>query len=176
LQQNAETTGKNRAKTASGSCNYLSKSSLHRHPKRHLYGEAAALARFKEQDFTDRQKAANEAKQALLDRFKAKPAEDDPAVQARKAERQAVVEARAKREEEKARLKVEREEREAAERVAREAAEAEALRLAEEEAQRDAVAKAEAEKEQVARILADEVDRKAKRDAKYAARKARTGR
>jgi len=134
------------------------------------------LARFKEQDFSDRQKAANEAKQAMLERFKSKPAEDDPTVQARKAERQAIVEARAKREEEKARLKQEREEREVAERASREAAEAEALRAAEEEAQRDAVAKAEAEKDQIARLLADEVDRKAKRDARYAARKARKGR
>ncbi|GHD14915.1 DUF6481 family protein [Tianweitania populi] len=134
------------------------------------------MARFKEQDFADRQKAANEAKQAMLARFKAKPAEDDPAVLARKAERQAIVEARAKREEEKARLKQEREEREEAERVAREAAEAEAQRLAEEEAQREALEKAEAEKGQIARLLADEAERKAKRDAKYAARKARVGR
>ncbi|HEV7415384.1 DUF6481 family protein [Tianweitania sediminis] len=134
------------------------------------------MARFKEQDFNDRQKAANEAKKAMLERFKAKPAEDDPAVQARKAERQAIVEARAKREEEKARLKQEREAQEAAERAAREAAEAEAQRLAEEEAQREALAKAEAEKDQIARLLADEAERKAKRDARYAARKARTHR
>ncbi|TIU30411.1 MAG: hypothetical protein E5W38_18945 [Mesorhizobium sp.] len=90
------------------------------------------MAIYREKDIFERRNAANEAKKALLERFKAKPAADDPAVLARQAERKAILEARAIREAEKARLKQEK--------LAREAAE------------------------------------KAKRDARYAARKARVGR
>lgn len=135
-----------------------------------------ALSRFKEKDFTERRATAIDAKKALLDRLKQRPSEDDPEVIARREEREAILAARAVREAEKARLKKETEEREAAERIARDAAEAEARRAAEEEEQREAVAKEQAEKDSIARLLADEADRKAKRDARYAARKARTGR
>ena len=91
-------------------------------------------------------------------------------------ERKAILEARAIREAEKARLKQER--------LAREAAEAEARRKAEEEARLTAEAEAaelarirEAEEtERLSAQLALEAAQKAKRDARYAARKARGGR
>jgi hypothetical protein len=134
------------------------------------------LAIYREKDFHERRNAANEAKKALLERFKARPADDDPEVLARKAERQAILEARAIREAEKARLKQEKLAREAAEKAAREAAAAEARRIAEEAAAAEAKAREAEENERIARLLADEAERKAKRDARYAARKARNGR
>lgn len=124
------------------------------------------MATYKERNFTDRRQAANDAKKALLEKFKAKPAADDPAVLARQAERKAAAEARERRETERReekRLKAEQEAREIAERA--EAAEA--------AARADAEAREQNEKDLVARLLADEADRKAKRDARYAARKAR---
>jgi Family of unknown function (DUF6481) len=134
------------------------------------------LAIYREKDIFERRNAANEAKKALLERFKAKPAADDPAVLARQAERKAILEARAVREAEKARLKQERLAREAAEKAAREAA-AEAARLeAEEKAREEAALRDAEENERIARVLADEAERKAKRDARYAARKSRVGR
>lgn len=71
----------------------------------------------KNQDsFAERRKTATAAKAALLEKFKARPADDDPEVMARAAARLAAAEAK-----EQARLaKVE------AEKAAREAAEAEA--------------------------------------------------
>ena len=134
------------------------------------------MAIYREKDIFERRNAANEAKRALLERFKAKPAADDPAVLARQAERKAVLEARAIREAEKARLKQEKLAREAAEKAEREAA-AEAARMAAEEAaQAEAKIREAEENERIARLLADEAERKAKRDARYAARKARVGR
>lgn len=125
------------------------------------------MAIFKEKGFAERRQSAVDAKKALLERAKAKlPSADDPAFQARQAERKAIADARAQREAEKKRLKQEQAEREARERAEREAA-AEAAALAEAEA------KAAAEKDLVSQLLADEAERKAKRDARYAARKAR---
>ncbi len=133
------------------------------------------MAIYKEKDIFERRNAANEAKKALLERFKAKPAPDDPELLAKKAERQAIIEAREKRAIEKEKLKQERLAREAIERAEREAA-AEAARLAAEEAALiEAKAKEAEENERIARLLADEAERKAKRDARYAARKSRTG-
>jgi hypothetical protein len=134
------------------------------------------LAIYREKDIFERRNAANEAKKALLERFKSKPAADDPAVLARQAERKAILAAREIREAEKARLKQERLAREAIEKAEREAA-AEAARIAAEEAaQAEARIREAEEAERIARLLADEAERKAKRDARYAARKARTGR
>lgn len=134
------------------------------------------LAIYREKDIFERRNAANEAKKALLERFKARPAADDPAVLARQAERKAILEARAIREAEKARLKQERLAAEAAEKAAREAA-AEAARLeAEAKAREEAALREAEENERISRVLADEAERKAKRDARYAARKARVGR
>ena len=59
------------------------------------------MAIYREKDIFERRNAANEAKKALLERFKSKPAADDPAVLARQVERKAILEARAIREAEK---------------------------------------------------------------------------
>ena len=76
-----------------------------------------------DRSFTDRQANSSAAKQALLERFKARPGPDDPIMQQRRAERQAIADARAVRDAEKAAARVE------AERLAA----IEAARLAEEE-------------------------------------------
>lgn len=118
---------------------------------------------FKGDKFADRAAAAAAAKRALVDSFKAaKPAADDPAVLARQAERKAIAEARDIRAAERKKLKELDDQRRVAEDVAR--IEAERIK-AEEEAARlvEAAARDEAIKAQ----------RKAERDAKYAARKAR---
>ncbi|MET0941511.1 MAG: DUF6481 family protein [Mesorhizobium sp.] len=134
------------------------------------------MAIYREKDVFERRNAASEAKKALLAKFNSRPSDDDPAVLARKAERKAILEARAIREAEKEKLKQERLAREAAERAKREAA-AEAARLAAEEAARAEANQREAEEtERIASLLTDEAERKAKRDARYAARKARVGR
>ena len=124
------------------------------------------MAIFKEKGFAERRQTAAEAKKALLERFKAKPAADDPAMLARQAERKAIAEAREKRAAEREKLRREKAEAEARERAEREAA-------AEAAARAEAEAKEQAEKDMIARLLADEAERKAKRDARYAARKAR---
>jgi hypothetical protein len=116
--------------------------------------------------FNDRLKTAGEAKQALLDKFRARPAADDPAVMERQAARQAVSEAREARTAEREAQAAEQEatrrakaETDAAEQNARETAQQEQrLREAAEAAQREA---------------ALETERKAARDARYAARKTR---
>jgi hypothetical protein len=106
-------------------------------------------------NFDDRLSAAAAAKQALLERFRARPSPDDPAEIARQAALKAVSDARDVR---------------IAERKA--AKEAEAARLAAEEAARRVQAQAAAAEAKV-RAAAAEAERKAARDARYAARKAR---
>jgi hypothetical protein len=106
-------------------------------------------------NFDDRLSAAAAAKQALLERFRARPSADDPAEIARQAALQAIADARDIR---------------IAERKA--AKEAEAARLAAEEAARrvqEQIAATQAK----ARKALEEAERKAARDARYAARKAR---
>ena len=131
------------------------------------------MGRFNNANYADRISSTQEAKKALVEKLKAKPADDDPEVLRKQAERQAIAEARAKRmaeKEEARRLQLAREAEEKAAREAAEiAAEAERLALLEQE---KAAAEA-ARLERAARILADEADRKAARDARYAARKAR---
>jgi hypothetical protein len=106
-------------------------------------------------NFDDRISAAAAAKQALLERFRARPSPDDPAEIERQAALKAIADAREAR---------------AAERRA--AKEAEMQRLAAEAAARKAaeIAAAQEAKRQAALL---EAERKAARDAKYAARKAR---
>lgn len=134
------------------------------------------MAIYRDHTFAERRDSANAAKKALLDKFKAKPSADDPAVIARQEERKAILEAREKREIEKARLKQERLVREAEER-ARKAAEEEAARIkAEAEAAERARIAAQEEEERLAIEMGLEAAAKAKRDARYAARKQRTGR
>jgi hypothetical protein len=117
--------------------------------------KARSMSGFKEPSFADRQKAAQEARKNILNKFRAQPGLDDPAVMQRQAERQAQAAERAKA------------------KLAREAAKAEqAAREAEAAAQ--AAAQAAREKEEAAaREVALEAERKAARDARYAARKKR---
>jgi len=112
-------------------------------------------------DFTDRRQAAKDAKAALLEKTKAR--QNDPALQARRAERAAVVAAREEREA----LKRQKREQEEAERKAQEQAEREAA---------EALAAQSAASEQdrlIAKAMEDQAAQKAKRDARYAARQNR---
>jgi hypothetical protein len=106
-------------------------------------------------NFDDRLSAAAAAKQAVLERFLARPSPDDPAVIAQQAALKAIADAREARAAERRALK-----------------EAEAARVAAEEAARRAAEQAAAA-EAKARAASTEAQRKAARDARYAARKAR---
>ena len=114
---------------------------------------------YKEKTFSDRLSAATTARQAALERFRARPPADDPAVIRRRQERMAIAAAREAREVERRALKeveaAARAEQEAKERAEREVRE-----------RREAI-------EKVIRDAAEAADRKAARDARYAARKAR---
>ena len=114
------------------------------------------MARFNEPGFNDRRTAAEQARAKALEKLKAKPA-PDPAVLAERAAKAAEKEAAlaAKREAAKAAREAQRAEREAKKREAAEAAAAEEAR-------------------KTKPVLSDE-EKKAIRDAKYAARKARKG-
>ncbi len=115
---------------------------------------------------SERLSTAANAKKALLDKFRARPAADDPDVVARGEARKAISEARETRTAEREAARAEEQAREAAER-AREAAERVGRELAAQEQQaREAAETAERE-------AALEIERKAQRDARYAARKAR---
>jgi hypothetical protein len=130
--------------------------------------------------FADRRSTAASAKQALLEKFKTRPAEDDAAEIERRAERTRIAEARAARIAEKDALKKAEDDRRAAvreqeeaERLAAEAAiEAERVAaeqaLAEEKNARDAARAA-----LIKQVVVDEAAQKAARDARYASRKAR---
>ena len=111
------------------------------------------MSGFKEPGFADRQKAALQARQNILNKFRAQPGPDDPEVKRRQAEREAQAAVRAKAKEAREAAKAEEKVREAAA-----AAEAAALLAREKE-------------EEVARLAALEAEQKAKRDARYAARK-----
>jgi hypothetical protein len=137
----------------------------------------------KDHTFFDRRSTAASAKQALLEKFRSRPAEDDPAEIERRAERARIAEARAARVAEKeALIKAEEDRRAAvraqaeAERLAAEAA-IEAERLAAEQAIADEkAARADAKAALIKRVVLDEAALKAARDARYANRKARVGR
>ena len=80
------------------------------------------MSGFKEPGFADRQKAAQQAKKNLLNKFRAQPGPDDPAVAKRRAEREAVAAKREQARLEREAAKAEQKRRE------EEAAAAEALR------------------------------------------------
>jgi regulator of protease activity HflC (stomatin/prohibitin superfamily) len=128
------------------------------------------LPKFSFNNFSDRQAAASEARKALLDKFKNRPAEDDPVVQARKAERAAILQARGEREAAKAKIRAEEEAIKAAARAEREAIEAaeRAAREAQEAAAR--AAREAARSNLVSRAILEQMDWKAQR---LAARKKR---
>jgi Family of unknown function (DUF6481) len=119
--------------------------------------KALFMSGFKEPSFADRQKAAQQAKQNILNKFKAQPGPDDPEVKQRQAEREAQAAARAKAKE------------------VREAAKAEQKRLEEEALAAAAAQHAREKEEEAARLTALEAEQKAKRDARYAARKGGLG-
>jgi hypothetical protein len=124
------------------------------------------MATFKGASFQERQKLMAEAKKALLEKFMARPAADDPDVIERAAQRAAIVVAREARAAERARRKAE------------ELAARQAQLKADEEARKAAgvVEAARLELEAEAAIQAKdrlEIEKKAERDARYAARKGR---
>ena len=110
-------------------------------------------------------KAAAKAKQALLNKARAKAPANDPEFAKRQAARRAVAIAREARVSERKAAKLAAKIRETAEQEAREAEAAE--QAAEQEARETEAA------EQAAREIVLEAERKAARDARYAARKAR---
>jgi hypothetical protein len=111
------------------------------------------MSGFKEPSFADRQKAAQEARQNILNKFRSQPGPDDPAVKQRQSEREALAAERAKA------------------KLAREAARAEQKRREQEAAAAAAVQLAREKEEAAAKEAALEAERKAARDARYAARK-----
>jgi hypothetical protein len=117
------------------------------------------MSSFKGSGYAERLSAAAEAKQAQLDKFRARPKADDPAEADRRAARLAVSTARDAR---------------IAERKAARQAEAATKKAALEAEQATQAARdAEAAAQQAARKVALEAEQKAARDARYAARKAR---
>ncbi len=113
------------------------------------------MSGFKEPSFADRQKAALEARKTILDKFRAKPGPDDPAVQKRQAEREAQARSRADA------------------KAARDLAKAEKIKRDAELAAQAAAELARQEAEKAAAELALQAEQKAARDARYAARKKR---
>lgn len=120
---------------------------------------------FKGDNFRDRATAAADARKKLAERFKQAPKPDDPRVLALAEERRAIAEARELRQAERAKVKAEQEVQKA------------------EEARLKAIDDARAAEE--ARLLAIQdrarqlqvaAEQKAARDARYAARKAKTKR
>src|ERR1700692_941329 len=107
----------------------------------------------KEPILADRQKAAQEARQNILNKFRSQPGIDDPAVIRRRAEREAQAGERAKG------------------KLAREGAKADQKRRDQEAAAAAVVQLAREKEEAVAKEAELEAERKAARDARYAARK-----
>ena len=121
------------------------------------------MTSFQHPDFDERLSAAASAKQAVLERFRAKANRNDPDSLKKQAERLEIAQARDAR---IAARKAAKDAQEAAERAAREAKEA-AERTEREEREARERAEAAAWKEAL------EEEKKAQRDARYAARKAR---
>jgi hypothetical protein len=117
--------------------------------------KAPSMSGFKEPSFADRQKAAQEAKKNILNKFRSQPGVDDPAVIQRRVEREEQAAERTKA------------------KVVREAAKVEQKRRDEEAAAQAAVQLAREKQEAAAKEAALETERKAARDARYAARKKR---
>jgi hypothetical protein len=117
------------------------------------------MSGFKDKGFTDRLTSAASAKKAALDKFRARPAMDDPAVVERREARLTASQAREARLAERAAARLADEARRTTELAA-----AEAERIAREE--REVIEKAERE-------VTLQAEQKAARDARYAARKAR---
>lgn len=117
-------------------------------------------------ELTDRRSAASDAKASLLTAYRAAKTAAEPSQAARQADRIALVEARDARRAERERLKVE--ERTRLEVLA--AQEQAAIAAA---ATAEIEARQSAENARISRVVEDEAVRKAERDRRYAARKAR---
>lgn len=116
----------------------------------------------KSEDFNSRLDAAAAAKAAALARFQARPGPDDPAVRAQQAARLAISDARDLRSAERRAARATEAVRQAADHAVKAAERA--TREAEDRNSTAHIA---------ARVVVLEEERKAKRDARYAARKAR---
>ncbi|KGD86195.1 DUF6481 family protein [Rhizobium sp. YS-1r] len=116
--------------------------------------------------FAERRKTAADARRELLAKFASAPKPSDPAMQERRAAREAIVAAREARRAERDALKAAESERILMEAAALTAA-AEAHEKAEAEARQAEI------NDRISRVVADEAARKAERDRRYAARKAR---
>lgn len=115
---------------------------------------------------SERRGTATDAKAAQLAAFRAAREAALPNLEARQAERVAIAEARNQR-------RAEREDMKAAEQAAIKAAAEEREAAAELAARAEADARALAENSRISRVVEDEAARKAERDRRYAARKAR---
>jgi hypothetical protein len=109
------------------------------------------LPKLKNESLEDRLAASKAAKQELLAKFKARPAADSPEMLAKQAERARIAE----------------------ERDRRAAEQQEAIAAAEAAAEAERIAKEEEDRAMVQQLLDYEAELKKKRDARYAARKAR---
>ena len=128
------------------------------------------MSGFRDKGFGDRLSKADSTLRAMQQRFQAATIADDPALAERKATRQAVSAAREIRPAERETIKAAEAEREALER-ARKAAEQEARETAERQLHVQQEAREIAERAE--RQAAVQLEQKAARDARYAARKAR---
>jgi hypothetical protein len=116
--------------------------------------------------FAERRKTAENAKRQLLAKFASAPKPTDPEMQERLAAREAIAAARTARRAERDALRAAENER----LLVEAAAVAEAARANEEA---EAEARQAEVNDRIARFVADEAARKAERDRRYAARKAR---
>lgn len=124
------------------------------------------MPRFDNNDLSQRRETVANAKKAMVERFRARPKDDDPVIQERKAARIAVSKAREERiaaREEARRVEAERQA------IELKLREEEAARLAKEQEEREAIER-RAEADRAVELLNEQ---KAARDARYAARKAR---
>lgn len=117
-------------------------------------------------ELADRRSASASARASLLESYRIAKTAAEPSRLARQDERVSLVEAREARRAERDRLKLEQRTRLEAEAAEVQSA-AEAAVAAETEARKTA------ENERIARVVEDEAARKAERDRRYAARKAR---
>ena len=113
-------------------------------------------------ELSERRAAAAQAKEQLLKKFEAAPKPSDPDMVAKRAEREAIAAAREARRADR--------ERSLQEDFALQIAEADAIACA---ASAEADAREADASNRIARVLTDEAERKAERDRRYAARKAR---
>ncbi len=124
------------------------------------------MAGFNDAEFQERREAAAKAKKAALESFRAKTDPNDPAAIERARVRREIAAAREARAAERVAARLAREQ-ELAEQRARDAA------LAEQAAREAAEREAREKREMADREVALEAERKAERDARYAARKKR---